>query len=70
MSRAARGHWSIESMHLYLDATFREDSNTTIGRITAQNQNIIKEMVSKHIKNGRIIYKDETVINEKETVCD
>ena len=29
-----------------------------------------EEMVSKYVKNGRIIYKDETFINEKETFCD
>ena len=30
ISRAVRGHWSIESMHWHLDVTFREDANTTI----------------------------------------
>ena len=30
VSRAVRGHWSIESMHWHLDVTFREDANTTI----------------------------------------
>lgn len=28
ISRAVRGHWSIESMHWHLDVTFREDANT------------------------------------------
>ena len=30
ISRAVRGHWSIESMHWHLDVTFREDADTTI----------------------------------------
>ncbi|MFR5556696.1 MAG: hypothetical protein ACLTKE_07540 [Coprococcus sp.] len=33
ISRAVRGHWSIESMHWHLDVTFREDANTTIDKI-------------------------------------
>lgn len=43
MSRAVRGHWSIESMHWHLDVTFREDANTTIDKTAAQNQNIIRK---------------------------
>lgn len=43
ISRAVRGHWSIESMHRHLDVTFREDANTTIDKIAAQNQNIIRK---------------------------
>ncbi len=35
ISRAVRGHWSIESMHWHLDVTFREDANTTIDKIVA-----------------------------------
>lgn len=42
-SRAVRGHWSIESMHWHLDVTFREDANTTIDKIAAQNLNIIRK---------------------------
>ncbi|MFQ7353731.1 MAG: ISAs1 family transposase [Coprococcus phoceensis] len=34
ISRAVRGHWSIESMHWHLDVTFREDANTTIDKIS------------------------------------
>lgn len=41
VSRAVRGHWSIESMHWYLDVTFKEDANTTIDKMVAQNLNII-----------------------------
>ena len=43
VSRAVRGHWSIESMHWYLDVTFREDANTTIDKLAAQNLNIIRK---------------------------
>ena len=43
VSRAVRGHWSIESMHWHLDVTFREDANTTIDKMAAQNQNIMRK---------------------------
>lgn len=43
VSRAVRGHWSIESMHWHLDVTFREDTNTTIDKMAAQNLNIIRK---------------------------
>ena len=39
-SRAVRRHWSIESMHWHLDVTFREDENTTVDKMAAQNLNI------------------------------
>lgn len=31
-SRAVRGHWSLESMHWYLDVTFKEDANRTLDK--------------------------------------
>ena len=34
VSRAVRGHWSIESMHWYLDVTFREDATWNFRKIT------------------------------------
>ena len=43
LGRAVRGHWSIESMHWHLDVTFREDANTTIDKMAAQNHNIIRK---------------------------
>lgn len=43
ISRAVRGHWSIESMYWHLDVTFREDANTTIDKMAAQNLNIIRK---------------------------
>lgn len=39
LSRAARGHWSIESMHWHLDVTFHEDTNATLDKMSAQNLN-------------------------------
>lgn len=41
--RAVRGHWAIESMHWHLDVTFREDANTTLNKMSAQNLNIIRK---------------------------
>lgn len=43
IGRAIRGHWSVESMHWHLDVTFREDVNTTVDKIAAQNHNIIRK---------------------------
>ena len=43
ISRAVRGHWSIESMHWHLDVTFLEDANTTLDKMAAQNLNIIRK---------------------------
>lgn len=43
LSRAVRGHWSIESMHWHLDVTFREDANATLDKTSAQNLNIIRK---------------------------
>ena len=43
VSRAIRGHWSIESMHWYLDVTFREDADTTLDKQAALNHNIIRK---------------------------
>lgn len=43
ISRAIRGHWSIESMHWHLDVTFREDANETIDKLATQNHNIIRK---------------------------
>ena len=45
VSRAVRGHWSIESMHWHLDVTSREDANTTIDKMVVQNLNIIRNGV-------------------------
>ena len=54
MSRAVRGHWSIESMHWHLDVTFREDANTTINKTAAQNQNIIRKWCLSILKMAEL----------------
>ena len=30
IARCVRGHWLVESVHWYLDVTFREDGNQTL----------------------------------------
>ena len=42
-SRAVRGHWSVESMHWYLDVIFKEDANRTLDKRAAENLNIIRK---------------------------
>lgn len=42
-AKTVREHWSIEIMHWHLDVTFKEDANTTIEKIAAQNLNIINK---------------------------
>ena len=54
ISRAVRGHWSIESMHWHLDVTFREDANTTIDKMAAQNQNIIRKWSLSILKTAEV----------------
>ena len=54
MSRAIRGHWSIESMHWHLDVTFREDANATIDKMAAQNQNIIRKWSLSILKPAQL----------------
>ena len=49
-SRAVRGHWAVESMHWHLDVTFKEDTNTTLDKIAAQNQNIIRKWCLSMLK--------------------
>lgn len=54
ISRAVRGHWSIESMHWHLDVTFREDANTTIDKMAAQNLNIIRKWSLSILKTAEV----------------
>lgn len=54
ISRAVRGHWSVESMHWHLDVTFREDANTTIDKTAAQNQNIIRKWCLSILKTAEV----------------
>ena len=53
---AVRGHWSVESMHWHLDVLFKEDSNHTLDKTAAANQNIIRKWclsILKHIQLHR-----------------
>ena len=54
INRAVRGHWSIESMHWHPDVTFREDANTTIDKMAAQNQNIIRKWSLSILKTAEV----------------
>lgn len=49
-SRAVRGHWAVESMHWHLDVTFHEDANSTLDKIAAQNQKIIRKWCLSMLK--------------------
>lgn len=69
LSRAVRGHWSIESMHWHLDVTFREDANKTIDKTAAQNQNIIRKwclgilrLSELSLKNKRLSMKTKRFV--------
>ena len=50
VSRAVRGHWSVESMHWHLDVIFREDANETLDKLAAQNHNIIRKWCLSMLK--------------------
>lgn len=43
--RAARGHWGVESrLHWHLDFTFRDDKNTSMGKTSGKNLQIMKKI--------------------------
>lgn len=63
-SRAVRQHWSVEAMHWHLDVTFREDYNTTLDKIAAQNMNIIRKLCLSILKIVEI-YKPNLSIKKK-----
>ncbi len=43
--RAARGHWGVEAkLHWHLDFTFRDDKNTSMGKTSAKNLQIMKKI--------------------------
>lgn len=65
LSRAVRGHWSIESMHWHLDVTFREDANTTIDKTAAQNQNIIRKWCLSILKMAELSTKTKRLSMKK-----
>lgn len=57
ISRAVRGHWSIESMHWHLDVTFREDANAALDKMSAQNLNIIRKWSLSILKRMELTKK-------------
>jgi len=65
LSRAVRGHWSIESMHWHLDVTFREDANTTIDKMAAQNQNIIRKWCLSILKMAELSIRTKRLSMKK-----
>ena len=43
--RAARGHWGVEvKLHWHLDFTFKDDKNTSMGKTSAKNLQIMKKI--------------------------
>ena len=43
--RAARGHWGVEvKLHWHLDFTFRDDKNTSMGKTSGKNLQIMKKI--------------------------
>ncbi len=52
--RAVRGHWMIESYHLHLDVTFREDGNHTSEKQAAYNLNIIRKLSLNILKLSEV----------------
>ena len=65
LSRAVRGHWSVESMHWHLDVTFREDANKTIDKTAAQNQNIIRKWCLSILKITELSLKNKRLSMKK-----
>ena len=65
ISRAVRGHWSIESMHWHLDVTFHEDANTTLDKQAAQNQNIIRKWCLNILKITELSLKNKRLSMKK-----
>lgn len=43
--RAARGHWGVEAkLHWHLDFTFLDDKNTSMGKTSGKNLQIMKKI--------------------------
>ena len=64
---AVRGHWSVESMHWHLDVLFKEDSNRTLSKTAAENQNIIRKWCLSMLKHAKI-YKPNTSLRRKQFI--
>ena len=64
---AVRGHWSVETMHWYLDVLFKEDSNHTLNKTAAVNQNLIRKMCLSMLKHINL-YKPNTSMRQKQFI--
>lgn len=59
---AIRGHWGIEnSLHWHLDATFREDSNTTVDKNAFNNYSILNKMALALLKLSKPVFKKNSI---------
>lgn len=56
--RAARGHWGVEvNLHWHLDFTFRDDKNTSMGKTSAKNLQIMKKIALSILNLVKESYK-------------
>ena len=56
--RAARGHWGVEvNLHWHLDFTFRDDKNTSMGKTSGKNLQIMKKIVLSILSLVKESYK-------------
>ena len=57
-AKAVRGHWVVESFHLHLDVTFREDNCQVIDKRAAFNLNILRKFAMAILKNVEMGKRD------------
>jgi len=61
-AEAIRGHWGIENrLHWHLDATFREDENTTVNRTAFNNLSLINKMTLSLLKLSKPLFKGNSI---------
>lgn len=65
LAKSIRKHWSIEIMHWHLDVTFKEDDNTTLDKVAAQNLNIINKWCLSILKIFEIGNKKRSIRNKR-----
>ena len=68
-SLAVRKHWSVEVMHWHLDVTFREDSNHTIDKNSAQNLNIIRKFCLSILKTVKSFQPKLSMRKKRFAIC-
>lgn len=69
MARAIRRHWSVEIMHWHLDVTFKEDANSTLDKIAAQNLNIINKWCLSILKLFEVGKKKKSLRKKRFHIC-